>query len=39
MDLNEVDLEQLKKFIDQPILKREEGDYAELADENDKNGL
>lgn len=39
MSMLDLDLNSIRLRIDTPICKPEEGDYAELVNENDEQGL
>lgn len=36
--VDNIDLEGLRRLLNAPLWKAEEGDYAELVDENDEDG-
>lgn len=39
MNMLDMDLNSIRRLIDTPICQPEEGDYAELVNENDEQGL
>jgi len=39
VNMLDMDLNSIRRLIDTPICQPEEGDYAELVNENDEQGL